>query len=150
MPGARDLLDRLRPVGTPGAASPAAVPADPHEQASQELAPVFARLRTIDAECAATRQTADDGAARTEADSISAAADLVARARAAAPRVRADAAADRKAAAARTLVATRAAAEAEAARVAQSAERRLPAFVDLVVSRARARLASLGASGGAR
>lgn len=150
MPRARDLLDRFRPVGTPGAGSPAGVPADRRADALHELAPVFARLHMIDDECESTIRAARDIAARRDAESAAAAADILQRARATAPQLRADASARREAEALRDLVATRAAYDAEAARVLRVVEQRLPAYVDLVVARARERLACLGDSGVSR
>ena len=49
MPSARDLLQRFRPIGTPGAAAPAGVPADRGAEAIRELQPVFDELApTVD------------------------------------------------------------------------------------------------------
>lgn len=44
MPSARELLQRFRPVGTPGAAAPAGVPADRAAESARELQPVFDEL----------------------------------------------------------------------------------------------------------
>ena len=44
MPRARDLLERFRPAGTPGAAARRGVPADKLSELYDELAPVLALL----------------------------------------------------------------------------------------------------------
>ena len=44
MPSARDMLQRFRPIGTPGAAAPAGVPADRAAELGRELQPVFDEL----------------------------------------------------------------------------------------------------------
>ena len=53
MPRARDLLNRFRPSGTPGAAGVAGVPADRTAGAAAELAPLFAALESTERECQA-------------------------------------------------------------------------------------------------
>ncbi|HEX7745917.1 MAG TPA: hypothetical protein VF462_11720, partial [Micromonosporaceae bacterium] len=58
MPAVRELLDRFRPAGAPGAASAAGVPADRQTTASAELDPVFAALADVVAKCAGLRATA--------------------------------------------------------------------------------------------
>jgi len=85
------ILDRFRPVGTPGAAGPAGVPAADDQGRAAELAPVFAALAGDVAACEAliaeARLTAEADVARARAE----AAAIVARARldAGAARVRA-------------------------------------------------------------
>ncbi|KAE8765526.1 hypothetical protein, partial [Georgenia thermotolerans] len=63
MPRARDILQRFRPAGTPGAAAPAGVPADRVTEMAAELEPVLARLAEAQAEAdqvrAAARQEAE-------------------------------------------------------------------------------------------
>jgi hypothetical protein len=51
LPRARDLLNRFRPSGTPGAAGAAAVPVDRAAGAAAELAPVFAALAPTERRC---------------------------------------------------------------------------------------------------
>src|SRR6478736_3127383 len=60
MPRARDLLNRFRPSGTPGAAGAAGVPADHEAGAAEERAALVARLREHgEAEAAATTAEAE-------------------------------------------------------------------------------------------
>lgn len=85
------ILDRFRPVGTPGAAGPAGVPAADDQGRAAELAPVFAALAGDVAACEAlvaeARLSAEGDVVRARAE----AAAIVARARldAGAARVRA-------------------------------------------------------------
>ena len=85
------ILDRFRPVGTPGAAGPAGVPAADDQGRAAELAPVFAALAGDVAACEAlvdeARLSAEEHVARARAQ----AAAIVAQARldAGAARVRA-------------------------------------------------------------
>lgn len=58
MPTARDLLQRFRPVGAPGAAAPAGVPADRVAELGRELQPVFDQLAATVAEAARIRTDA--------------------------------------------------------------------------------------------
>ena len=85
------ILDRFRPVGAPGAAAPAGVPAADDQGRAAELAPVFAALAGDVAACEAlvdeARLSAEEHVARARAQ----AAAIVAQARldAGAARVRA-------------------------------------------------------------
>ena len=93
MLSARELLERFRPVGAPGAAAPAGVPADRVAELSRELQPVFDELVEVQRQCAELRTaavaeaTARRGAGAARARAIVAAARLEAEAQ------RADAAA---------------------------------------------------------
>jgi vacuolar-type H+-ATPase subunit H len=58
MPTARDLLQRFRPIGTPGAAAPAGVPADRVAELSRELQPVFDALADAEEEADRIRTAA--------------------------------------------------------------------------------------------
>ncbi|HEV7187340.1 MAG TPA: hypothetical protein VGN28_05545 [Blastococcus sp.] len=62
MPSARELLQRFRPVGTPGAAAPAGVPADRATELSRELQPVFDELATTTEEVGRIRAAAAEQA----------------------------------------------------------------------------------------
>jgi hypothetical protein len=64
MPTARDLLQRFRPVGAPGAAAPAGVPADRVAELGRELQPVFDALADAQEEAARIREA---GAAQARA-----------------------------------------------------------------------------------
>jgi hypothetical protein len=52
MPRVRDVLQRFRPSGAPGAATAAGVPADRAHELAAELEPVFALLADTERECA--------------------------------------------------------------------------------------------------
>ncbi len=136
--GPRDLLNRFRPAGTPGAAARPGVPADRVAEAAAELGPVLDRLAAVESECDRLREAAALDAEKTLARAREQAAALVASARA-----RADG--ERAAAAARA----RRLAGAEATRLLEDAERqaaglrrltegRLPAYVTRVVAMVRA------------
>ncbi|MGZ4571866.1 MAG: hypothetical protein ACXVXU_13425 [Blastococcus sp.] len=62
MPSARDLLQRFRPVGAPGAAAPAGVPADHAAELGRELRPVFDELAGAVGEVGRIRAAAADEA----------------------------------------------------------------------------------------
>jgi len=70
----RDLLERFRPAGAPGAATPAGVPSDRKAALSDELAPVLALLADTEQECARIRREGDDLARRVRADAAARAA----------------------------------------------------------------------------
>ncbi len=63
MPRARDLLNRFRPSGTPGAAGAAGVPVDRRAGAPAELAPLLALLEPTERECQALLDRAEAEAA---------------------------------------------------------------------------------------
>lgn len=134
MLSARELLERFRPVGAPGAAAPAGVPVDRIAEVSRELQPVFDELADVQQRCAdiraaaaaAARARRDGGAA--EARAIVAAARLDAEAQ------RADAAARERRETEQESAATIAAAEREAAEIHHRAEERLDGHVAHVVS----------------
>ncbi|MDD1477384.1 hypothetical protein [Arthrobacter sp. H16F315] len=128
------ILDRFRPVGAPGPAGPAGVPAADNQGPAAELAPVFAALAADVVTCAALVEDAraaaecDVSQARVQASAIVAQARL-------------DAAAERANAA--TRVAKEAAdrdsqaleqAHHEAAALEESGAARIPAAVDKVIN----------------
>src|SRR4051794_11213301 len=112
---ARDLLERFRPVGSPGAAAPAGVPVDRVAELSRELQPVFDELAEVQQRCAELRAAAaaEAGARRDRAAAQARA--IVAAARLDAEAQRADAAARVRRESEREAAATLAAAEREAA-----------------------------------
>jgi hypothetical protein len=55
MPTLRSILDRFRPAPAPGRPGPLGVPSEKRLSAADELAPVFAVVDSIDAECTALR-----------------------------------------------------------------------------------------------
>jgi hypothetical protein len=143
MPRARDFLARFRPVGTPGAAVSAGVPADRVADASAELEPLFAMLADTEAEADRIRASADQRIAESQRLAAVHAAEMVAQARLRADAERADAAAKARAVADREAAQQLAAAEAQAARVRQSADERMEAQVAEIVAVVRKRLAGL-------
>lgn len=56
MPSTRDLLQRFRPAGAPGAATATGVPADRNDERAAELAGVFALLEETVAEAERVRE----------------------------------------------------------------------------------------------
>lgn len=121
----RQLLQRFRPAGAPGAAGQAAVPADRAARAEEELRPVFAVLADADAEATAIRAAAQAAAAQRRRWAGLAARRIVTAAHTRAQQTRAEAFA---------------AARADAARTAQTAMADAQRTADAVRARARARL----------
>ncbi|GIJ71536.1 hypothetical protein [Virgisporangium ochraceum] len=81
MPTIRELLNRFRPAGTPGAAAGAAVPADRAAELAAELAPVFVALAPATAKAAEIRSAAVSRAEARRADAAATAARILADAR---------------------------------------------------------------------
>jgi vacuolar-type H+-ATPase subunit H len=148
MPRARDLLDRLRPVGTPGAATPVGVPADRRAEVAAELEPVFALLADVEAECERLRRAADADASRRQTDAAQRAREIVARARAAAKAERAATAARLRAESDADAAELQAGAEREAEEVRRRAQGQIAAVVAAVVDQVRLDLEDLIASAG--
>jgi hypothetical protein len=80
VPRVRNLLDRFRPAGAPGAATSAGVPADRRASAVRELEPIFAELGPVVRQCATIRREATAAAADHVAQSAERARTLIARA----------------------------------------------------------------------
>lgn len=140
MPQARDLLERLRPIGTPGAAAPAGVPVDRRAGAEAELEPVFAAMAGVEEE---VRRLLDEGGAKAAGRRDSAAArvqEILARSRGEAEAERAAVAARMRHQADADAATTLAEAELEAAKVRARCAQRLPSMVATVVDRIRADL----------
>jgi hypothetical protein len=78
MPSGRGFLERLRPVGTPGAAARRGVPADRAAEFGAELEPLFELLAEVDTEAARIRLAAEQDARRVIGDSRTAADAVVA------------------------------------------------------------------------
>lgn len=74
----RDLLERFRPAGAPGAATPAGVPSDRATALSDELGPVLALLADTEQECARIRREGEDLATRVRTDAAARSAAAVA------------------------------------------------------------------------
>jgi hypothetical protein len=139
----RDLLDRFRPAGAPGAPGPAGVPADRRLTAALELEPVFAALADTVAECASVRAQAIAEAGRRQEAADERARALVSRAHTEAASERAATAAGLMADAAveTTRVLDRAAQEAD--QVRRRARDRRPDLIARAMSRLRTDLAAL-------
>ena len=127
------ILDRFRPVGTPGAAGPAGVPAADDQGRAAELAPVFAALAGDVAACEALVAEARLSAERDVARARAQAAAIVARARldAGAARVRAGARIEQEASERDAQLLEQA--RQEAATLEDSGLARIPAVVSMVI-----------------
>ena len=141
MPRARDLLNRFRPSGTPGAAGAAGVPADHEAGASEELAALFAALAPTERECQAAVDRAAADARRIREDAEEEAVRLVTAARDRQPEERAAVVARQREHGAAEAAATTAEAERRAAEVRTLARERTAGCVEDVVDTVRALLA---------
>ncbi len=133
----RDVLDRLRPVGSPGAAAPAGVPVDRRAGLEAELAPVFAALTGVEDECRRIRSAAAAEAARRRQSGIDRARDVLSQARLDVRAERAGAAAELRRRAETVAAELQAQADHEAEEIRQRADRQLPNTVAMVLSRVR-------------
>ena len=131
MPRTRDLLQRFRFSGTPGAAP--GVPADRASEAAAELAPVLALLDAAQEQARRIRADGLHEAARVRGQAEADAEQRVVAARAAAEQVRASAAAGVARRAAAHEAEMLSAARREAALVHERASARTPQYVDMVV-----------------
>jgi hypothetical protein len=138
MPRPRDILQRFRPAGTPGAASGAGVPVDRVAEASAELEPVIARLGEAQQEADRLRADAQVEAERRRQQAAEQGRALVAAARRQAEAERADATLRAARHGEAQAAAMRTAAEHEADEVRRRSAARLPIFVDRVVADVRA------------
>ncbi|MER7274823.1 hypothetical protein ABT369_10230 [Dactylosporangium sp. NPDC000244] len=132
----RQLLQRFRPSGPPGAAGRVAVPADRAARAEEELRQVFAVLATADAEAAAIRAAADAEATRRRRRAGLAAQRIVAAARSRAQHARAEAFAAARADTARAAETVIADAQRTAEALRAHGRARLDAAVPPIVSAA--------------
>lgn len=139
----RDFLARFRPVGTPGPASPAGVPADRVTELSVELRPVLEALEGTQVEAAAIRSAGEAEANRLRHDGRTRAEDLVVAARTEAQTERLRVLAHAHAEADSAVVLTMDAAKAEAAAIEARVAQRLPEFVKRVEAAVRADLFDL-------
>ena len=148
VPSVRDFLERLRPSGTPGAATISAVPADRMGERSAELEPVLARLEDVFAEVSSIRHAAEVKAQQRRDAAVEQAGAIVAAARRAAEAERRDAAAKTRAQADAENRDALADAVREASAVAATARARQSGFVHRVLRQARADVTDI--IGGAR
>lgn len=136
MASLRDLLQRYRPVGTPGAAARPGVPADRAAEVATELEPVLALLAGTEDEVRRLRAEAREEARRIREQAARQAEDLVAGARERAADVRARSAADARAAAAPDGELLVDAARDKAHRMRERASALMPEYVDRAVATA--------------
>ncbi len=140
MPRSRDLLDRFRPAGTPGAAARTGVPADRAAELSTELEPVLARLADSEEAARRIRTEAEAEAERRRREAAGRARALVDTARRQAEAERADAAARVAEQAEAETAATVAAGDEAAAQVRRRALDLMPGYVARAVAALRADL----------
>ena len=143
VPQWRNVLDRFRPAGTPGAAGRPGIPADRGADAAAELTEVLALLDDAQEEAARTRQAATDRAQEIRRTAQRQAAELVAKARHDAESVRAQSEADALREADADEDNMRSQTEAEIARLRQRAGERLAHDADTVAAAARGWLDAL-------
>ncbi|HEV7213027.1 MAG TPA: hypothetical protein VGN47_15055 [Blastococcus sp.] len=129
MPSARDLLQRFRPVGAPGAAAPAGVPADRTAELGRELQPVFDDLAATVEEVARIRAASAEEARARRDRAAAEARRIVEAARRQAEGERADTAARRLRHAEAESATAVAAARQEAAGIARRAQERSADYV---------------------
>jgi lysozyme family protein len=140
MARARDLLERFRPAGTPGAAARRGVPADKLSELFDELAPVLALLASDMEQAKRVREEAQAEAVERRRRAQERARSIVAAALSGAGADRADAATRLTRAAADETEAVRASGGETAGLVRRTAEGRLPAYTERVVAEVRSRL----------
>ncbi len=140
MPRSRDILQRFRPAGTPGAASNVGVPADRVAEIGAELAPVFSALAQAQTQAAAIRADAASEAARRRQVAVERSTALVAAAHRDEAAERSDAALRTSTRASEESDAVLAAAERDVETLRRRAAERMPEYVDRVISRTRAAL----------
>lgn len=143
MASTRDLLQRFRPAGAPGAATATGVPADRVEERDVELEPVFRLLEDAVAEAARIRREAAVEAERRRRRAHETAVALVAVASLEADSLRADAVSGAQQVISATARTSAEGAATNAQRIADRARRTLEADVAEVVTRVRSALADI-------
>jgi len=138
VPRSRELLQRFRLAGTPGAAAVRGVPADRAAEATAELEPVLARLAEAEQQARAVRAAGQLEAARRRQAAAEHARSRVDAARQEADEVRAEAFAEVRRRAAAETTELLEAADREAALIRSRTAERMPAYVDRVVAAVRA------------
>jgi len=141
--GVREMLERFRPSGAPGAPAMSGVPADRVAERSVELEPVFALLAGVQAEVDQIGSDAQREAMSRRALAGERAREIVAAARRAADSERAQAAAAAQAGAAEQASTILVDAQRAAETLAAEAGAHRPALVDDVVRLARDELLAL-------
>lgn len=133
MPRSRDLLQRFRPAGSPGAAATTGVPADRVSEIAAELEPVLALLADVEGETRRIKADARQEAERRRDEARQRARDRVATARREAEAERADAAARVTRRAENEAAATLSAGEREVEVIRIRVAERLPGYVHRVL-----------------
>jgi len=142
MPRSRDILQRFRPAGTPGAASGTGVPADRLAEATAELEPVIALLAATQDEARSIHSEAVRDAEQRRQQATERAGALVASAHRQAAAERAEAALRVSRDVEAETAARLAEADRAAAVVRERCAERLPALLDRVLTATRAALAA--------
>lgn len=140
VPRSRDILQRFRSAGTPGAATAPGVPADRVAELSAELEPVLAQLVAVQEEVSRIRADAQREAEQRRQAAVEHASALVATAHREASAERADAARRLAGHVEEETAATLAAAELDAMAVRRRAAEKMPSYIERVVSATRAAL----------
>ncbi|MDO9496885.1 MAG: hypothetical protein Q7J48_14365 [Nocardioides sp.] len=143
MASTRDLLQRFRPAGAPGAATATGVPADRLEERDAELDPVFRLLADTVTESTRIRREGATEAERRRQRAREAAVALVAGARLEADAIRAQALSEAQQTVAVTARDSAEQARTNATAIADRAHRTLEADVAEVVARVRAAVAAI-------
>ncbi|HET6966101.1 MAG TPA: hypothetical protein VFH58_15100 [Acidimicrobiales bacterium] len=146
MPDVRRFLRLLRPAAAPGAAAAVGVPADRRTELETELAPVFAALADVEAECTAIREAAARDASRITAEAAADAERVRADAAVLAPAVQEEAFEQGRHAAEKEARRILARARREAVRVSDDAAGRIP----LLTADVAAAVRRMGGTGGGR
>lgn len=144
MPRPRDLLQRFRFAGAPGAAAGGGVPADRAAELAAELEPVLRLLDPVQDEARRIRADGDATADRVRRAAADDARRRVAAAQEAAATLRTQAAAALVRRAAEEHASVQDAADRRAQAVRQRASSRMPAYVDRVVAEVLASFAEGG------
>jgi hypothetical protein len=146
MAGLRDVLDRFRPIGAPGAATAAGVPVDRRAGVEAELEPVFEALAPTTARARRITSRAESWADDIVAEANKRAAEALADARMRAPALRADAASRTTALAAADAETIAADAAVRSAQVAAEAAATRQSLIEMVIDRLRSDIAGLDQS----
>ena len=141
MPRVRDLLYRFRPLGSPGSATRAGVPADRERALAEELEPFFASLSSTLADCRATVEEGRRQAAQVRARDAAAVDQLLASSEGRAATARATAKVQRQSEAGPEAAGLDVATDDQLAALRRRLEERLPSYQEQVAASVEALLA---------
>lgn len=141
MPRVRDLLYRFRPLGSPGSATRAGVPADRERALAEELEPFFASLASTLADCRATVEEGRRQAAQIRARDAAAVDQLLASSDGRAATARAAAKVQRQSDAGPEAEALEVVTDAQLVALRRRLEARLPSYREQVAASVEALLA---------